>query len=1016
MPQHDMLINYVPGEECRIAIVADGRLEEFYQERASSESHVGSIYKGRVSNVEPSIQAAFVDFGLERNGFLHISDLHPMYFPGDHKEEVETVGLKTPRRERPPMQKCLRRGQEILVQVLKEGIGTKGPTLTSYLSIPGRYLVMMPYMERLGVSRKIEDDDARRESRKILQELNPPEGFGFIIRTAGIGQSKTELKRDLAYLVRLWKTLEKRMNSVGQIGELYTESDLLIRTLRDVFTSDIGRIIIDDVGAAHRAHDFLSVVSPRSGSHVYLYKEPIPLFHRFDIERQIETIHARTVPLPSGGSLVIDQAEAMVAIDVNSGKSRDNRDAETTAYKTDLEACDEVCRQLKLRDLGGVVVIDMIDMHQAKHRRDVETRFRNNLKKDRARTQVLPISRFGILEMTRQRMRPSLTKSSFTPCPHCQGEGQVKTPETVVLEVSRRLALAMQRSEVARIDLTVSPDVAFQLLNRKRAQLVAMEQRFGKPVMVRVSGGGVDLIDIACFDARGGSVVVDTNGKLNPPELEQIVGGVDLLAEIEAEEQAQVEAAAQAEAEAKAAAQIAYQTHEQADAEGESSDQVDGRNGYASVQTSGGTHGDDDITIAPPTRPQGSMRVGGQQSQVRPGNTGNQPPVTRGDETGAGEQRGRGRSRGRGRGRGRGREQNADQQHQGVESTQTKTINEQTVEQPGDAGLFASPADESHTVEPTTIAEQGAAMVTPSIISSADSPPAVGTGETTSASLPSVSVTMTVAPSSVAPATITTPGSNAPKPIAGGWRRKRGTQGGLLYPRVQPGNRGHTSTLHTKPGGPASTSTIAVVGSASVIKPVNTTNAGNLPPRAVTTAMPPMKVGASGVTLSARPVNRAVQPLPASTVSHAQPPANVQRLPNQPPRPPAQPARSSAGSANQPMNQPVNQQRMQGNQSRTQDSQPRTQGNPPRTQGQPSQRPHQPRQNQQRQNQQRPNPNQSSTRPPQPSRNPAPQRSNQPQTQPLSRNNATSSGNPGANPSRGYKNAVVAKPDNTSPQ
>ena len=219
MSKTQMLINYVPGEECRIALVEDGRLEELYQERASSESHVGNIYKGRVSNVEPSIQAAFVDFGLERNGFLHISDLHPMYFPGKMREEFEKVGSKTPRRERPPIQKCLRRGDEVLVQVIKEGIGTKGPTLTSYLSIPGRFIVMMPQMQRLGVSRKIEDEEVRRKMRKALEELKPPKGFGFIVRTAGIDRPKTELKRDLSYLQRLWKSIEARRKQVV-VGEL----------------------------------------------------------------------------------------------------------------------------------------------------------------------------------------------------------------------------------------------------------------------------------------------------------------------------------------------------------------------------------------------------------------------------------------------------------------------------------------------------------------------------------------------------------------------------------------------------------------------------------------------------------------------------------------------------------------------------------------------------------------------------------------------------------------------------
>ena len=510
MSKSEMLINYVPGEECRIAIVEDGSLEEFYQERASANSLVGNIYKGKVTNVEPSIQAAFVDFGEGRNGFLHITDLHPSYFAGKHFEETEQVGSKTPRHERPPIQKCLKRNQEILVQVLKEGIGTKGPTLTSYLSIPGRFLVMMPQMHRLGVSRKVDDDDARREMKKILADLKPPDGFGFIVRTAGIGQTKADLKRDLAYLVRLWKSIERRQKKIKNVGELYTEQDLIIRTIRDVFTSDISRVVIDNPLAAKRANDFLAIASPRSRPKVVYYHDPVPLFHRFDIERQIESINAREVPLKSGGSLVFDQAEALVAIDVNSGKSRSARDAESNAYNTNMEAVDEICRQLRLHDLGGVVVNDLIDMMDVKRRRKVESRFRENLKKDRARTRVGSISQFGLLEMTRQRMRPSLASSLSNDCAACNGRGHVKSPESVVLDVMRRLALVLHRDEVSRAELVISPDAAFHLLNRKRAQLVELEGRYKKPVTVRVGGPSVDFVDIRLFDERGGQMEFDT--------------------------------------------------------------------------------------------------------------------------------------------------------------------------------------------------------------------------------------------------------------------------------------------------------------------------------------------------------------------------------------------------------------------------------------------------------------------------------------------------------------------------
>ena len=497
MAKREMLINYVPGEECRIAVVEDGKLEEFYQERASSESHVGNIYKGRVANVEPGIQAAFVDFGLRQNGFLHVTDVHPMYFPG----EQDAGGKRTARADRPPIQQCLKKGQEVLVQVLKEGIGSKGPTVTSYLSIPGRFLVMMPHTNQHGVSRKVEDDDERKRMRELLDQLNPPEEFGFIIRTAGMGRSKAELKRDLSYLQRLWKTIDKRRGQTKKVGELYTEQDLIIRTIRDVFSTKMERIVIDDRTAAQRARDFLAIASPRAGSKVYYYADPVPLFHRYDLERQIERVNSRVVDLPSGGSLVIDPTEALVSIDVNSGRMRSQKDAETTAYRTNQEAADEICRQLRLRDLGGVVAADLIDMTDAKHRRSIEQRFRDNLKQDRARSKIGSISNFGILEMTRQRMRPSLKSSMFAECRVCEGEGRIKSPESVALDVLRRLRVVMTHDKVRQVNVRVGPDVAFQLLNRKRDLLVTIERSFEKPVVVRVNEAGRgDAVQLEALD------------------------------------------------------------------------------------------------------------------------------------------------------------------------------------------------------------------------------------------------------------------------------------------------------------------------------------------------------------------------------------------------------------------------------------------------------------------------------------------------------------------------------------
>src|SRR3954449_8944140 len=480
----EMLINVSEGEECRIALLDDGHLEELYMERTSSTSHVGNIYKGRVTNVEPSIQAAFVDFGLGRNGFLHISDLMPKYFGRKGEEIEESVGRKMARRDRPPIQRCLRRGDEITVQIIKEGIGTKGPTLSTYLSIPGRILVMMPGMSKFGISRKIEDDIERRRLRGILDSLKPIDEVGFIIRTAGVGKTKTEIERDLKYLTRLWENISKKMKEPAPV-ELYTEGDLVTRTVRDVYTPDITSIVVDSKDVAKRIKEFFKIAMPRTKNKVEMYDEPIPLFHKYGIEREIELMYSRHVPLPSGGSLVIDSTEAIVAIDVNSGKFRDHSDAETTAFKTDMEAADEIPRQLRLRDLGGVIICDFIDLRFERHRRDLEKRLHDNLNRDRAKTKMLRMSQFGIIEMTRQRMRPSLKRSIYNDCPHCKGSGQVKTPESMSLDVMRRLAIASHDDRVARIALAVCADVSYYLQNKKRAQLAHLEHESGKRIIIR---------------------------------------------------------------------------------------------------------------------------------------------------------------------------------------------------------------------------------------------------------------------------------------------------------------------------------------------------------------------------------------------------------------------------------------------------------------------------------------------------------------------------------------------------
>jgi ribonuclease E len=729
----DMLINVLQPEECRIAILEDGILEELYVERTSHESYVGNIYKGRIVNIEPSIQAAFVDFGVGRNGFLHVSDVEPAYYrhleqrsgnggavrgrdryrqPAHDDEEFPRLGIETNpslnenqaprsgrereqgeeqqdrprgrgrsrrgrrdgrrrgpedarearparelpeaqepiddaqeqqtewpesdvdqaprprpmdsaerrtdedgpdhdplnpgdadvffpragsteeperrpeilehperdeewdsadpafddeggqteseeidrrgvvvestgddledeehgerprgrgrRREReerggrrgrrpsgrfgqarpkPLIQDIFRRGQEVLVQVIKEGIGTKGPTLSTYISIAGRYLVLMPGLNRIGVSRKIADEEQRRRLREILGELRPPKGLGFIIRTAGLDRTKKDLQRDLAYLSRLWQVVVRRIRKLKAPAEIYQESDMITRTIRDTFTGEIDTIWVDEPAAFEHAQEFLQIVMPRYASRIKLYADSEPMFHKHGIEDEIARIQQRHVPLPNGGSIVIDQTEALVAIDVNSGNFRADNNAEETAYQMNLLAAKEIARQLRLRDLGGVIVNDFIDMREEKHRRGVERALREAVKRDRARTKILRISAFGMIEMTRQRIRPSLKRSVYQDCPHCRGTGQVKTAESMSIDVMRLIQLAAHRENVHRIQVTVAEEVAHYLQNRKRREISRLEE--GGEIQVSISGAQgapPEQLTFECFDNNNNEV------------------------------------------------------------------------------------------------------------------------------------------------------------------------------------------------------------------------------------------------------------------------------------------------------------------------------------------------------------------------------------------------------------------------------------------------------------------------------------------------------------------------------
>ncbi len=521
----EILVNVSQPEECRIAIVEDGLLEELYIERASQDNYVGNIYKGRIVNLEPSIQAAFVDFGVGRNGFLHISDVEPQYFRQGGYDPQQVLAMEREAREtpsgrddpqhkrrrgeirprvKPPIQDIFRRGDEVLVQVIKEGMGTKGPTLSTYISIPGRYLVLMPALGRVGVSRKIEDDEVRRKLRETLLELRPPRGLGFIVRTAGQERSRKELSRDMAYLLRLWKVIVRRIKKQPAPVTIYEESDMIIRTIRDIFTSEVDTILIDEPEACERAKEFLQLVMPRYVHTLRLYSGKEPLFHKYKLEGEIARIHKREVPLPSGGSIVIDPTEALVAIDVNSGNFRADDSAEETAYQLNLQAAKEIARQLRLRDLGGVIVNDFIDMRKEKHRRGLERALRDALKRDRARTKILRTSPFGLIEMTRQRIRPSLKRSVYADCPCCSGRGVVKTDESMSIEVVRMLMLSTQQPNVARVTVRVNDQVASYLNNKKRKEISQLEQEGSMVVQILGSESVYpEHLTIECRDRDG---------------------------------------------------------------------------------------------------------------------------------------------------------------------------------------------------------------------------------------------------------------------------------------------------------------------------------------------------------------------------------------------------------------------------------------------------------------------------------------------------------------------------------
>lgn len=474
-----MLINVMHPEEARVAIVHDGRLMELNIEISGKEQTKGNIYKGVVVRVEPGLQAAFVDIGRGKPGFLQMGELHP-----DNWQWRDDVP-EDQRSRRPRIQEILRRGQELLVQVEKDERDNKGAALTTYLSLPGRYIVLMPASDSSGISRKVEQESERKKLKEIIAGLEIPAGIGYIVRTEAVGRSDEELHKDLENLLELYRTITQRSAEHVGPGEVYRDSGLIIRSIRDYFSDDIDEVLVDNKDAYREAKEFFRETMPKCEKRVKLHREKRPIFSRFQLEEQIDQIYEKRVSLPSGGSLIIEPTEALVSIDVNSGKGTGERGVEDTAFKTNLEAAEEVARQLRLRDLGGLIVIDFIDMREKKHDIEVEKTLKAALKMDKARVNLGRISQFGILEMSRQRIAKTLNDAIHQECPHCEGRGKVKSVEAMALSFLRKVHAAAAKGTIAGVHGGLPLEVAYYLLNRKKRELAQIENDYEIEVTVK---------------------------------------------------------------------------------------------------------------------------------------------------------------------------------------------------------------------------------------------------------------------------------------------------------------------------------------------------------------------------------------------------------------------------------------------------------------------------------------------------------------------------------------------------
>ncbi len=465
-----MLINVDQPEECRAVVIENGKLDEIIVEHSSHELVKGNIYLGVVTRVEPAIEAAFVDIGRKKYGFLPFKDVLP--------ESYLQTGEK---KARTRIQDVMIRGQRLLVQVVKESRDAKGPSLTNAVTIPGRFLVLMVSSDSSGISRKIEDESERKKIKQLMSDLGVPASMGVIIRTAGMGRTKAELQKDIQALLKIWETIEKQFTdpSTKAPSLLYEGPDMVVRTVRDHFSNDMTEVLVDNKESFDSLNEFMRLVMPRMRNRIKFYQDTKPLFSQYNIEEQIESIYNRRVELPSGGSIVIDVGEAMVSIDVNSGRTTGASALEETAIKTNLEAAEEITRQLRLRDLGGLIVIDFIDMFQKKNKALLEKQVKLACKRDRARVNISRISRFGLLEMSRQRLAPPVKEGFFSNCQHCGGTGHVKTDSSSALSVIRKIQEHLASGNVKILEVRISTQVANYLLNKKMKSLLELQEKNG---------------------------------------------------------------------------------------------------------------------------------------------------------------------------------------------------------------------------------------------------------------------------------------------------------------------------------------------------------------------------------------------------------------------------------------------------------------------------------------------------------------------------------------------------------